>query len=139
MAKRWGRWLNVGGAPIEGGQGRVFTVRDTAEGGEPGRGYALKELKNPKRIDRFRREIETLAALEAHPNVVAVLSSDLAAESPYYVMDLADCSLEDARVLALDVEHRLRMLEQVCSGVAHLHASNIVHRDLKPANVLLFG
>jgi serine/threonine-protein kinase len=35
------------------------------------------------------------------------------------------------------VDAALRLLVQVCAGVAAMHAANTVHRDIKPSNILL--
>lgn len=142
MGKRrtWGRWRNTGAPPREGGQGRVFIVVDTDMADD--NRFALKELKNPRRLDRFRQEVRAFAELGLHPNLIvivdAVLDDDV--EKKYYVMELADSSLEDAvDDLSGETRRALELFEGICSGMAHLHAHGILHRDIKPANVLLIG
>lgn len=61
MAKRFGRWETVETLG-EGGQGHTFLARNTDDGST---GWVLKRLKNPKRIDRFKREIEMLTRLQS--------------------------------------------------------------------------
>src|SRR4051794_9480905 len=43
--------------------------------------------------DRFGREVRILSKLN-HPNVLPVLDDDLGAEPPWFVMPMANCSLE---------------------------------------------
>jgi serine/threonine protein kinase len=35
------------------------------------------------------------------------------------------------------VEEAVRIMEDACRGISHLHAQGILHRDIKPANLLL--
>jgi len=66
-SKKWGRWIAIGQAIGEGGQGRVYPVRDSEN--EYSGALVLKRLKNPHRIERFRHEIETIVRIQ-HANVM---------------------------------------------------------------------
>ena len=72
-----------------------------------------------------------------HPNVVAVLDSDLDVEPPFFVMEKAIDSLAKD----LQVDRTLggkpeKALFDVLSGLEAIHELGIYHRDLKPQNVL---
>jgi serine/threonine protein kinase len=90
-------------------------------------------------LRRFAREVRIMEQVR-HPNVVPIEASCLEHRPPYFVMPLAERSLDDdlPRVQGNESD-ALRILRQVCRGVQALHASGIIHRDLKPANVLRFA
>lgn len=124
---------------MEGGQGRVYVVVDST--GELKGEYILKELKNPKRVGRFEREMDAIRTLPPHENVVELVEKPdrRDAQKPVYVMERAEGTLADLVNKDLELSHALELFEQICAGVAHCHAHGVVHRDLKPDNVLVFG
>ena len=85
---------------------------------------------------RFRREVRIQKTLR-HPNVVSIVSSDLDASPPYFLMPLAEMSLRK-RLEALHGEDELWVWLEVAEGVVHAHANGVIHRDIKPENVLFF-
>jgi len=137
----YGKWEIVD-AVDEGGQAHVFRVKDRT-GGQPGL-FALKRLRNGKRIDRFRNEVEAVAALK-HPNVVPLIDKS-ALHDPiskkdrrYLVMPLADGrSLDDVARFKGDARRVIGVARQIAAGLAeaHTHTPRIIHRDVKPGNVL---
>lgn len=138
--RKWGRWVASGPAFIESGQGRLYFVTDSS--GELVGEYVLKELKNPKRMDRFNAELQAIATLKEHPNVVPLVDSGIYRdpEKPCYVMPKADGTLEDHTQRYLSsTEDRLCLFDLICEGVAYLHRTSIIHRDLKPQNILMFS
>lgn len=54
MAKRFGMRLEIVANLGEGGQAHTFRVGDLNDGSTE---WVLKRLKNPKRVERFRREV----------------------------------------------------------------------------------
>ncbi len=119
----------------QGGMGSVVEVVRIADG----RLLALKFCRagGPWR-KRFEREVRLMARVK-HPNVVPVLDADLSATPPYFVMPLADGSLEDELPwLAGSELEALAAFHQACLGVQAIHGSGTVHRDIKPANLLRF-
>ncbi|MGY8710480.1 serine/threonine-protein kinase [Bradyrhizobium sp. 18BD] len=137
----YGKWEIVDGIS-EGGQAHVYRVKDRT-GVEQGI-FALKRLKNGDRIDRFRNEVEAVAALK-HPNVVPLIDKS-ALHDPvgkkdrrYLVMPLAEGgSLDDAARFKGDVRRTLGVARHIAAGLAaaHTNTPRIVHRDVKPGNVL---
>lgn len=137
--KRWGRWYAISGAIAEGGQGRLYPVRDSTKSHEEI--FVLKELKNLRRAVRFEQEIKAISLLVPHPNVVELVDSGIYRDSakPWYVMPLAKCSLHEyVTNITGDFERIFAVFDDICAGVGHLHSAGIVHRDLKPGNILMF-
>jgi serine/threonine-protein kinase len=125
------------GALGSGGMGTVYEVERLHDH----RRLALKVTLETRgfALARLAREAQ-IATRVRHPNVVAVVDTDVAkAGYVYLVMELVEgCSLADVDGRR-DVRWCLNVLVQVLEGMSALHAQGIVHRDLKPANVLLTG
>ena len=141
MAKSWNaRWRNVGKENMQGGQGRIFFVVDHLSTEK--NPFALKELVNPKRKDRFVQEIQAIRRLPPHPNIISIVDSGIVTQdnSYYYVMELASGTF-DQYLFSIDYEFdsTLKCFLQVLDGVKHIHDNSIIHRDLKPANILMFA
>jgi len=95
--------------------------------------------------NRFRREIETAAAL-SHPHILPVYDSggDLRDSSGdrllYYVMPyVASGSLRERLQCErrLAVHDVLRIVREVATALDYAHRHGVVHRDIKPENILL--
>jgi serine/threonine protein kinase len=137
--RRWNNWTSVGGLFKEGGQSRLYLVKDMSEVSD--KIFVLKELKNPKRIRRFAREIKAITEIKPHPNVINIIDAGIYRNEakPCYVMEKADCSLDEyLPKLIKNISEIFKLFEGICKGVAHLHENNIIHRDIKPENILIF-
>lgn len=125
------------------GGGRVIKVREA--GNPAGDRYALKELKRTAsntKVRRFLQEIQVTRDLAAeHSGVIAVVDCWIpgAGETgqPWYVMPLAEQSLEGATVFASDPVKVLDLAIQLADVLEIAHSRKIVHRDIKPANLLM--
>lgn len=138
--REWGRWVALGPSFKEGGQGRLYLVSDS--NGEFNGEYVLKELKNPKRLDRFNAELNAIASLDGHPHIVPLIDSGIYRDpkKPCFVMPKADGTLEDiVNNNSMRIEDLLIVFDQICSGVAYLHNNSIIHRDIKPENILMYS
>lgn len=105
---------------------------------------AIKEVRadlanNPDILQRFEQEVELLAQLPTHPNIVTVRDALVWENKLYIVMDyiagetLSDLTSEGS----LDPERGATLLEQILSGLEAIHSRGIVHRDLKANNILI--
>ena len=86
---------------------------------------------------RFIREGHTVASLH-HPSIITIYDIDQLADGRHYLTmefvpggDLAQYKGE-----VFDLPRALRIVRQVASGLAVVHAKGLVHRDIKPANIL---
>jgi eukaryotic-like serine/threonine-protein kinase len=127
------------GALGTGGMGEVFRARDA----RLSRHVAIKGLppafaSSPERLARFRREAQTLAALN-HPNIATIYGLEEAEESPYLVLELIEGETLADRLKrgALPLREALAIGVQIAAAVEAAHERGIVHRDLKPANVMV--
>ncbi len=141
----------------------AFTVEETIGSGDfsevlkavsrsTGYAYAVKRMKKaysgPR--DRLRRleEVDVLRALSTfgkpHPNIVSLFGAW--EEEGHLYLQLELCPLGSLaffleeygqQVGALDEPRLWKILAELSSGVAYIHAHNILHLDLKPANVLI--
>jgi serine/threonine protein kinase len=131
-------------SPIgHGGMAEVFCGADV----RLGRDVAVKVLRadlarDPAFQNRFRREAQAAASLNA-PSIVSVFDTgEDEAGVPYIVMEyvegktLRDLLLEEGRLLP---ERALEITADVCAALEVAHAAGIVHRDIKPANVMVNG
>lgn len=92
--------------------------------------------------ERFRREAQSVAALE-HPNIVRIYDvAPAASDEIYFVAELMEGGTVAAWLEAepghrLPHEVALAAALQVLRGLEAAHKAGLVHRDLKPANLML--
>jgi serine/threonine protein kinase len=127
-----------------GGMGLVLQGRRMATGQPvaiklqlPGAGLDRRDT------ERFRREVGAMARVR-HPNVVELLHCGKVGPFHYLVVAwvegpslarlIADANRGGIRP---DFGKPLNWIEQVCRGVAAIHAAGLVHHDLKPSNILI--
>ncbi|MCA8924977.1 MAG: serine/threonine protein kinase, partial [Planctomycetes bacterium] len=121
-----------------GGMGVVFKAWDPHSQSH----VAIKLLlaaHNPKRLSRFKREVQVLQRLQ-HPNVVPIRDFGEAEGRPYLVMQLVDGKSLDDLVEARGPLPPSMVAEvgmKLASALAAAHELGILHRDVKPDNVLL--
>jgi len=122
-----------------GGMGEVYRAEDT----RLKRQVALKVLpaemaSSQERLERFRREAETLAALD-HPNIVTIYSVEDADGVHFLTMQLVEGESLSQRVRAggLPLSEIFDLAIPLAEALTAAHEQGIVHRDLKPANVMV--
>jgi serine/threonine protein kinase len=124
-----------------GGMGSLYLARDTNP--NTNRLVALKllnaTLDSAELRERFGREARALAALN-HPSIVDIYDSGEFRGSPYIVMEYVrgETLAESIKRRAhMSLTHKLKLMSELCSGLAHAHEAGIVHRDIKPANLMV--
>jgi serine/threonine protein kinase len=124
-----------------GGMGTLYLARDTSP--NTYRLVALKllntNLDSEDLRDRFARESRALASL-SHPNVVSIYECGEYRGSPYIVMEYVrgETLAEKIRRKApLSLPDKLKLMMELCAGLAHAHEAGIIHRDIKPANLMV--
>ena len=124
-----------------GGMATVYLARDL----KLDREVAIKLLADNYAGDdevrkRFSREARLAARLD-HPNVVQVFDVGEEDDRPYIVMEHVDGGTLADRLnggkRAMARAESLRLLGQLCDGLAHAHSKKLIHRDIKPQNLLL--
>ena len=123
----------------EGGMGEVYLAEDA----ELHRKIALKVLPeemaaDPVRLERFKREARTVAALD-HPNIVTIHSVEEVEGVHFLTMGLVEGKTLDEIIHSggLELEQFFDLAIPLADAVAAAHARGITHRDLKPANVMV--
>lgn len=124
-----------------GGFGSVYLARDTLLGEQ----VAVKELVpglvgDDSALKRFLIEAKTTLRL-AYPHLVHTRDVFAEGSNYYMVMEyMPGGSLEDRlkQQKKVSPEEAVRIVAEVCEGLAYAHAQGVVHCDLKPGNIL-FG
>jgi eukaryotic-like serine/threonine-protein kinase len=118
-----------------GGMGVVYQAFDKLAAREVAYKRLLlgSEISRARFVALFEREYKTLSQL-THPAIVSAYEYGFDAQGPYYTMELLDGQgLTDLGPLPYrDV---CRVMRDVASALALLHARRLIHRDLSPANV----
>jgi serine/threonine protein kinase/FixJ family two-component response regulator len=122
-----------------GGMGIVFKARHR----RMKRVVALKVLSaelgsDPSFVQRFQREVETIARL-GHPNVVMAYDADEAEIGHFLVMEFVngrDLASLVQKGGSLPVQQAVDCALQAARGLAYAHGQGIIHRDVKPHNLL---
>ncbi len=124
-----------------GGMGTLYLARDTNPTTD--RLVALKLLNaNLEHGDlraRFSREARSLSAL-SHPNIVIIHDSGEFQGAPFIVMEYVrgeSLAEKIRRKAPMSLGQKIRLMTELCDGLAHAHGAGIIHRDIKPANLMV--
>ena len=123
-----------------GGMGSLYLARDKPN---TNRLVALKllnaKLDSGDLRERFAREARALAALN-HPNIVNIYDSGEFQGSPFIVMEYVrgeTLAEKIKRRAPMSLAQKLKLMVELCAGLAHAHEAGIIHRDIKPANLMV--
>ena len=116
------------------------------KGSFQGRPVAVKKLFR-EFTTLAEREIKALQTADAHLNVIRYYYQEIRGNCLYIALELCRASLADViarpdREQWQDIVTNLdprKALEEITSGLDHLHYMKIVHRDIKPQNILISG
>jgi serine/threonine protein kinase len=124
-----------------GGMATCYLARDSNP--KISRLVAIKvlnaSLDSPDLRERFARESRALAALN-HSNIVDIYDSGEFQGAPYIVMEYIrgeTVAEKIKRRAPLTIGEKLKMMTELCAGLAHAHEAGIIHRDIKPANLMV--
>jgi serine/threonine-protein kinase len=129
----------------EGGMGRVYLARHTRIDAKR---FAVKVLheefaQHTEALARFKREAEATALISS-PHVIGVHDVGTTPDGrPFIASDFLEGEELADRLEReggqLPVPEAVRIVREVCAGLAAAHAQGVIHRDIKPENVFLVG
>ena len=99
----------------------------------------LSEYVNADVRRMFQAEADLMAQLSAHPAILTVYQSGVAADGrPYLVMELCSSTIgQRYREDPLSVSEALRIGIKIASATETAHRAGVLHRDIKPSNILM--
>ncbi len=124
----------------QGGMGVVYKALDTLLE----RVVAVKMVStnldaDPELRTRFFREGRAAGQL-SHRNIVTIFDLGEENGTAYIAMEFLEG--EDLRTRLhrsepMDLRSKIRIMTEVCEGLAHAHERDVIHRDIKPANIFV--
>ena len=99
----------------------------------------LDEVMNPRALEMFNNEADTMALLSSHPSILTVYQAGVAADGrPYLVTEYCPASYARRyRDEYIPVPEVLDLGVRLGTAVESSHRSGMLHRDIKPSNLLV--
>jgi serine/threonine-protein kinase len=93
---------------------------------------------SPEMVERFRREVQTLAALN-HPNIAALHTAFYNESQLAMVMELIQGETLRERNAggSMPLMQALDFIAQTLRALVYAHRAGVVHRDIKPSNIMI--
>ncbi|XP_014523645.2 wee1-like protein kinase isoform X1 [Vigna radiata var. radiata] len=120
----------------KGNFNEVFKVLKRLDGCMYAVKCTIKRLRTePERLKAFK-EVQSLAAIGFHKNIVRYYSSWIEDEQMYTQMEFCDHNLSSENCSTLLTErHEMDVLYQVSSALQFIHEKGIAHLHVKPENI----
>ena len=121
-----------------GGLGVVYEVQHVISQRREAMKFLLPDQSAPEMEERFRREVQTLAAL-SHVNIAALHTAFYFEDQLAMVMELIHGeTLRHRRLrIAITLLEALDFVSQVLRALVYAHGLGVVHRDIKPSNIMI--
>ncbi len=132
----------------EGGMGKVYRARDLlkVEAKDKNPFMAVKTLsgdfrEHPEAFMALQREASKAQRL-AHPNIATVFDFDRDGTTIYLTMELMEGEelssfIKRLPAGGLPVPEAMKLIKQLCDGLAYAHSKSLVHSDFKPGNAFI--
>lgn len=126
----------------QGGGGEVYLAEQLSMGREVAlKLLSIKDQKDPRVVERFRREAKQTCQL-SHTNTVVCFDfgDDMQKGLLFLVMEyLPGRTLDDVLRAEgpLAPMRVLEIIEQIAGSLDEAHGRGMIHRDLKPSNIIL--
>ena len=123
-----------------GGMGKVYRVVDKKIDEEVALKLLRPEITSDERnIERFRNELKYSRKI-SHTNVCRMYHLGEAEGAQFITMEYVpgeDLKTSIRRMGPLSTGKAIKIIKQVCEGLAEAHKHGVVHRDLKPHNIMI--
>jgi serine/threonine-protein kinase len=118
-----------------GGLGEVWLTRDILTK----QAYAKKYIRilTQANLTRFDREVRLMYKYAGKPNIVQIISSDLTAPKPYFVMEYCEGRSLADKIGTFDHKQATNILSCMVRALKPIHQDGGIHRDIKPSNILV--
>src|SRR5215472_9764267 len=121
-----------------GGLGEVYEVTHLISQRREAMKILLPDQGSPEMVERFRREVQTLATLN-HVNIAQLHTAFYYENQLAMIMELIHGeTLRELRLrVAITLPQALEYIAQTLNALTYAHGLGVVHRDIKPSNIMI--